>query len=161
MLAQQVTLYPEWKVLYGGFKDSDYGSIIFHERIEEIVGYKRGPKYYAIVNRWKKEMLREASRHIECINKTGYQIVKPELFRASAKKQLKLGHKRMRKAGEIAVNTPLHLVSDEEKVKIGDFGIILSQILNFSKETMKQVRAIDKKTDKIMLDVGKALDLAD
>lgn len=161
---QQTKAHPEWRLLLQAFKDSDYGTMIPHEQIEQIVGFDRrrsSSKYYGCVNRWKKAMLREASRQVECENTKGYEIIKPEAFRVSAKKQLKFGNKRIKKAGEIVVNAPISLLTDDEKKKLGDTGIVISQILHFSKATMRKVKEIDKKTDKLLLDVGKALDVSD
>lgn len=157
----QVTPHPEWKILYEKFNEAEYGTFISHQELEELMGVKQSQKYYNLVGRWKNEMLRKASRHIECLNGKGYEIVKPNGFRGSANRQLKLGHKRIRKAGQIVVKAPLDLCSEDEKKKLGDMGVILSQILHYSKETMAKVKEIDKKTDQLMIDLTEALDVAD
>lgn len=163
-MIEQIKAHPEWKILFEEFKESDYGTVIPHEDIEALTGFtrKKTPqKYYGCVSRWKNSMLKEASRQIECVTIVGYEIVKPEKFRTSASRQLKFGNKRIKKAGEIIIQTPLLLLDEDEKKRIGETGVIISQILHFSKATMKKVREIDKKTDKLLLDVGKALDVAD
>ena len=156
--------HPEWKELFERFKSSPYGDLISHIEIESIVGLSRAgkeSKYYAVVNRWKKAMLDEASRQIECENSVGYRLVKPEEFRNSAGKQIKFGHRRMRKAGKIVKNVPMDLLSDEEKRKVGETSTILAQILHFTKATSRRLKEVEKKTDQLLLDVGKALDVGD
>ena len=106
-------------------------------------------------------MLKDASRQIECEYTKGYRVVKPEEFRASAQKQIKFGQRRMQRAARIIVHTPIGLLSEAEKKKTGDMGILLSQLLHFQKATWRKVKEIDKKTDQLLLDVGKALEIAD
>jgi hypothetical protein len=153
--------HPEWKELLNKFKDCEYGTFIPHSTIEFIIGQKRGSKYYAIVNRWKKAMLEEASRQVEVEQTRGYEVVMPNRFRNSATKQIKFGYKRMNKAGKIIKNVPVNLLADGEKQKVGETAALLAQILHFGKSTLKKVKEIDKKTDKLLLDVGKALDIGD
>lgn len=155
------TPHPEWKLLFAQFNAADYGTFIPHEQIENIIGCKRSTKYYGLVNRWKTAMLKEASRQIEPVNSKGYEIVLPCAFRASAKKKMTSGHKRIRKAAEIVLNAPFALMPEDEQMKVGEMGTLITQILYFSKSTLKKVREIEKKTDQLMLDVGKALDIAD
>jgi hypothetical protein len=40
-------------------------------------------------------------------------------------------------------------------------GMLISQVIFFQKATLKKVKAIDRKTDRLLLDVGKALEIAD
>lgn len=162
MIDSELLPFPEWKMLIKAFSTSDYGTLITHEDIERILGCKRSEKrYYNLVKRWKREMLREASRQIECVTNKGYEIVKPEAFRLSAKRQMTLAHKRARAAGEIIIKAPVELMSEEEKVKLGSMGTLVSQLLHFSKATLKKVKEIEKPVDRLVLDVGKALDIAD
>ncbi len=157
-----LTQHPEWKLLFDAFKGSEYGTFIPHGDIQHILGCNRSErKYYALVKRWKREMLKEACRQIECLNNKGYEVVRPEAFRLSARRQLKFAHRRMRTAGEIVVKAPVELLSDEEKAKLGVVGTLVSQLLHFSKATLKKVKEVEKPTDKLVLEVGKALDVAD
>jgi hypothetical protein len=160
----QTKLHPEWRILYDAYKDSEYGMKIGHEELEQLIGFTREDnpeKYYASVNRWKKEMLEKDNRQIECINNIGYEIINPELFRMSANRQLKFGHKRINKAGKIITNAPVDKLNEDDRKKLTETGAIIAQILHFSKATMRKVKEIDKKTDQLLLDVGKALDIAD
>jgi hypothetical protein len=160
----QVKAHPEWKLLFEQYKNSAWGFFISHGEIEDIIGTSRrqaASKYYGIVNRWKREMLNEASKQIECRTSEGYEIVKPEEFRISATRQMKFGHKRIKKAGQIIVKTPMDLLEDDEKRKVIELGNLAATFIHFSKTTMKKVKQIDKKIDQLLLDVGKALDVGD
>ena len=164
MTIGEIKSHPEWKLLYESFSDKDYDTFIPHGDIEAILGYdrkKEHSKYYSFVEKWKKEMLTEASRHIECVNGEGYRIVRPDEFRKGASRQMKLGTKRFVKGGKILKNTPVDLLSEEEKNKLGQMSSVFAQLLHFQKATFKKVKEIDKKTDRLLLDVGKALDVAD
>ena len=161
---QQIKEHPEWKELMARFANCEYGTFIPHEKIESIINKERkghGSQYYTIINRWKKSMLEESSRQVECENSKGYLIIKPDEFRKSANRQIKFGYKRMRKAGNIVKNAPVELLSEAEQKKIGEMSTLLAQIIFFSKATLKKVKEIDKKTDQLLLDVGKALDVGD
>jgi hypothetical protein len=156
--------HPEWKELFETLRNQEYDTFIPHERVESIIGHLRrtaAEKYYSIVERWKREMLEQASRQIENVHGKGYRIILPNEFRGSATKQIKFGHRRMRKAGKIIVNTPMERLTDEEKTKVGEMSVILSQVMHFSKATLKKVKEIDKKTDQILLDLSKTLEVGD
>jgi hypothetical protein len=160
----QLKAHPEWKLLFEQYKNSTWRVFIPHKDIEGVIGITRklaASKYYGIVNRWKKAMLEEAGKQIECISSEGYQIIKPEEFRTSATRQMKFGHKRIKKAGQIIVKTPMDLLEDDEKRKVIELGNLAATFIHFSKTTMKKVKQIDKKIDQLLLDVGKALDVGD
>jgi hypothetical protein len=156
--------HPEWKMLFEIYKDHPYDTLIYHSELEEALKLTRDKKpedYYRIITKWRDMMLTEAQRQIECEYTVGYRIVRPEEFRTSAHRQMRLGSKRMKKAGKIIHEVPVSLLTEEEKRKAGEFGCLIAQVLHFSKATMRKVKEIDKKTDQLLLDVGKALDIAD
>lgn len=156
--------HPEWKEMMARCREKEFGTFIPHEEIEKILSCSRfrdSSKYYGFVEKWKKEMLKKEGKQIECIHSSGYKIIEPQEFRSSVARQLKLAHKRTRKAGEISVKTPLELLSPEEKQKAIDTAAIVTQILHFSKATNRKIKQIDRKVDQLLLDVGKALDVAD
>ena len=161
MIHDGVTLHPEWKIIYEQFYQADYGTFIPHEDIERIIGIRRSQRYYNFVNRWKTEMIKKARRYIECENGKGYRVVLPEEFKGSAKRQFKLGHKRIRKAGEIVVKAPMELLADDERKKLEDLSIVISQVIYFNKESLTKIKQIDVKPDKLMLELNTALEVAD
>jgi hypothetical protein len=156
--------HPEWKEMMAQYRGKEYGTFIPHDEIEKILNCSRfhnSNKYYGFVEKWKREMLKTESKQIECVHSSGYKIIEPQEFRASVSRQLRFAHRRNRKAGEISVKTPLERLSPEEKQKAVDTAAIVTQILHFSKATNKKIKQIDRKVDQLLLDVGKALDVAD
>jgi len=160
----KIRQYPEWKELMENYRAVEYGTFVPHKDIESVLSFSRfqNPnKYYAFVEKWKKDMLKQESKQIECIHKSGYKIIEPQEFRSSVRRQLKFAHRRTRKAGEIHTNTPVELLSPEEKQKTINQGVVLTQLLYYSKAANKKIKQIDRKVDKLLLDVGKAMDVGD
>lgn len=79
--------------------EKDYGTVIFHQEIANLLGVQYGSQQYSsIVQRAKKKLL-EAGKMIDCVRKTGYEIIMPDNYTNSAVKALSDGAKKIDKLG--------------------------------------------------------------
>lgn len=66
----------------------NYGDIVYHQEIAEIIGTQYNSyQYRSVVNSAKKKLL-ESGRMIESIRKSGYQVVEPDNYTNSSVKQV-------------------------------------------------------------------------
>lgn len=91
--------------------EKDYGTVIFHQEIANLLGVQYGSQQYSsIVQRAKKKLL-EAGKMIDCVRKTGYEIIMPDNYTNSAVKALSDGAKKIDKGGKIMGNAPVQKMS--------------------------------------------------
>lgn len=91
--------------------DKDYGTIIYHQEIANLLGVQYGShQYSSIVQRAKKKLL-EAGKMIDCVRKTGYEIIMPDNYTNCAVKSLSDGAKKIDKGSKIMDSAPVQKMS--------------------------------------------------
>lgn len=89
----------------------DYGTIIYHNEIANLLGVKYGShEYRSIVQRAKKKLL-EAGKMIDCVRGQGYEIVMPDDYTGSSVKEMINGARRIDKGSRIMRNAPVQKMS--------------------------------------------------
>lgn len=93
--------------------DSDYGDIITHEDMADLLELSKGSQlYYFAISRMNKTLLNK-SKMLVNIPKVGYQIVKPDDYSGCAVKTYIKGVKKMKLSKKILEKAPTDLMSQE------------------------------------------------
>lgn len=85
----------------------NYGDIVYHQEIAEIIGAQYNSyQYRSVVNSAKKKLL-ESGRMIESVRKSGYQVVEPDNYTNSSVKQVVAGARKIDKGVKIMRHAPV------------------------------------------------------
>lgn len=91
--------------------EKDYGTIIYHQEISNLLGVQYGShQYCSIIQRAKKKLL-EAGKMIDCVRGQGYEIVMPDDYTGSSVRELIGGARKIDKGAKIMRNAPVQKMS--------------------------------------------------
>ena len=107
---------PEWLNLFDKFKDLEYGTIITYEDMNSLLldGDIKTNKRY-VFEKFKKEMLKQEMKYLECIHNQGYRICNPNEHVRLTNKEIKFAERRARQAVNIILNTNMTKLTDREQ----------------------------------------------
>lgn len=103
------------KALAEHIAESDFGTIIHHQEIENITGRKRGTSLYYNAISKAKVLLEEKGKAIQPIGGGDYQILYPGDYSSAYARQVKLANKRIKRGGHILEGAPLQHMTSEER----------------------------------------------
>ncbi|BCV23329.1 hypothetical protein [Gelria sp. Kuro-4] len=107
----------EWQELFDHARAWEYGSVHPHNEIAEIIGVVAGSgKYYAVVRRCNKELLRKAQKWLEAVPGSGYRVITPDEHLKVAGKCMTQARRRISKGYAIAYATPVERLSSDGRV---------------------------------------------
>ena len=112
----KITRLPEWKNLYDTFKDRDYNDLIMYEELNNILveGDIRKEKRH-IIDKFRKELLRQNNKALENVPKKGYRIVNANEHVRLSSREIKRAERRARQAVEFILYTEDEQLTDREK----------------------------------------------
>jgi len=103
----------KWSLLYNHIISLNYGDTIFHNEISGIIEEsKTSTKYYSIINKAKKELLK-IGKTIKAIQGQGYTIVNPDDYTDLSLKHIKSGFNQIDKGYKVLTYAPVNHMSKE------------------------------------------------
>lgn len=132
--------HPEWLQLVEDTREAPYGKSFTHEELAAVLQVPvHSPRYYAMIQRWKDELLSRHRRYVEANYTVGYRIVLPKEHVGAMRNWVERAAWRVKKAIEIGVATPTEMLNREENARLGDTlrkqGSLLSMFGRVRKQT--------------------------
>lgn len=119
------------EILAEKFSSLNYGEVITHEAIGNVIGYdrKKNPhKYNQKVQSAKEILLYTYGKKLENIKNVGYRLVEPGNYVSSAFGHYKRGFKEIKKGKDTLDLAPVNDMTDDERAtytRVHDRSIIL------------------------------------
>lgn len=92
----------------------EYGEVITHQKIENIIECKYGNQRYNSIVSKAKWLLLEKEKFIENIRGQGYRVVEPDKYTDESIKYLKKGFNEISKSDKIQKYAPVDLMSMQQ-----------------------------------------------
>jgi len=120
---------PEWKVIVDMFRAVSWGDIITHETIasETQLPIASTP-YYRQVSQACNVLLRDHDIAVENVVKIGYKRVEPNRYGERARRDARLGKRRLKHGLRVVKAVPVHLLTDEEMKKFEHATRLLAEL---------------------------------
>lgn len=103
----------KWGLLYDFIMGLDYGNTITHNEISEIIQESpKSPKYYSIITKVKKELLKEG-KTVKSISGHGYFVINPDEYTDLSLDHMKKGFNQVDKGYQVLQYAPTSQMSEE------------------------------------------------
>ena len=111
----ETSKFPEWRVIVDLFRAADYGDTIAHETIaHETKLIPQTDLYYRQVAQARKVLLREHGLEVESIANKGYKRVEPGRYGERARRETRLGKRRIGRGVRVVKAAPRHLLTADQ-----------------------------------------------
>lgn len=144
----------KWLLLYNHIIPLNYDDTIYHDEISKIIEETTSSsKYYSIINKTKKELLK-AGKTIKAIPGQGYTIVNPDDYTDLSLKHIKSGFKQIDKGYEVLQYAPTQHMSQEGLQtyrRVSDRAMSLRAMVAGG---CTELKLLNKKKSKLMLSVN-------
>lgn len=131
------------EILADSIASLNYGDIIDHEQIEQLLGCDKESSAYAnAVSKAKKKLRREHSLAIESIRGVGYRVVKPDDYTEYALGYYKRGIHTMENGRDYLRNAPTRDMSPEAREtfrRVNDRAVILEASMRGVRTELKML----------------------
>jgi hypothetical protein len=151
----QTTKFPEWRVIVDLFRAAEYGDVITHETIAKTTGLcPETLVYYRHMSQARKVLLREHEIEVESVAKVGYKRVEPGRYGERARRDTRLGARRIKRGRRVAQAAPVHLLTAEQVKELEHTMLLLSaltlqagRVIRSMKNVLPAVAATQQATD--------------
>lgn len=116
------------EILAEAIINRDYGSLVTHEEIESIIGFKRGKHKYQQIVQAARKLLRNQGKVLESVRGIGYRFVKPGDYVKTALGHYKKSFNEMKQGKDTLDLAPVNDMTQEERVvytRVHDRSILL------------------------------------
>lgn len=114
----QTQPHPEWRAIVERLRSLAYGEVIPHAAIAAQTGLAvESRAYYQHANRAVRALLYEYGIEVENVPGVGYKRTEPHRYAERARRQWRLGDRRIRRGSVIVVATPVALLKTPEQVR--------------------------------------------
>ena len=114
-------LKSKWEILYEMILGLNYGDMLSHDRIANILNQTYNTnKYRSDVNKVKKALLKEG-KQIESIHRLGYRVAYPGNYTNMSVAKISKGAREIQRGYDIAVYAPLEAMNEIERTVHRDY----------------------------------------
>ena len=133
----ETTKHPEWRVIVDLFREVTWGDIVLHHAITQATGLRSETvPYYRQVAQARRTLLRDFDIEVESVPKVGYRRVEPERYGERARRDTRLGRRRISRGARVVKAAPVHLLTAEQVQEL--------------EHTMRLLSALRMQTDKVL-----------
>lgn len=139
----ETTKYPEWRVIVDLFRDATWGDIVPHDVITQATGLRAETMaYYRHVAQARRTLLRDHDIEVESLPKVGYRRVEPERYGERARRDTRLGRRRISRGARVVKAAPVHLLTAEQAQELEHTMRLLAALRLQADKVIKSMRNV-------------------
>lgn len=139
----QTQKYPEWRVIVDLFRLAEYGDIITHETIAGMAQLQPATaSYYRHMRQACRVLLREHDIEVESLPKKGYKRVEPGRYGERARRDTRIGSRRIRHGACVVKAAPVHLLTPEQSKELEHVMLLLSALTLQASKVIRSMKNV-------------------
>jgi hypothetical protein len=139
----QTQKFPEWRVIVDLFRAAAYGDVLTHETIATATHLRPETlPYYRQMAQARRALLRDHDIEVECLAKVGYKRVEPERYGERARRDTRLGTRRIKRGARVVKAAPLHLLTAEQVKELEHTMLLLAALKTQASQVLRSMKNI-------------------
>lgn len=141
--AGETTKLPEWRELFAATETAQVGTVLSHADASRALKLAYGSsRYFAQVNRWRREEQAARNRQWRAVHKIGYELLAPSEHPTAAADRLGRAYRESRRAFAVMQHTPMEQLTESQRQKHVNAEARIGVLVQIAAATKKEVRQI-------------------
>jgi hypothetical protein len=139
----ETSRHPEWRVIVELFREATWGDLVAHGTIAAATGLRAETMpYYRHVAQARRTLLRDHDIEVESVPKVGYRRVEPERYGERARRDTRLGRRRISRGARVVKAAPVHLLTAEQVQELEHTMRLLAALRAQADRVIKSMRNV-------------------
>ena len=139
----QVSKFPEWRVIVDLLRSAEYGETVTHGDIAASTQLMAGTDvYYRHMGQARRVLLREHDLEVESVPTVGYKRVEPNRYGERARRETRLGSKRIRRGRRVVKAAPVHLLTAAQVAELEHTMLMLAALSTQASKVIRSMKNV-------------------